>query len=75
MEFIKKGLVFVDKNTLEREGKKTLHFVSLADPATYQNESFILDDSSITDFKQGEIVDVTLIVKNKFSSVKLKKAS
>ena len=74
MEFIKKGLIFVDTNTLEREGKKTLHFVSVADPDTYQNESFILDDSSPRDFKKGEKIDVTLIVKNKFSSVKLKKS-
>lgn len=75
MEFIKKGLVFVDKSTLEREGKKTLNFVSLADPKTYQNETFILDDDSKVSFNQGEIVDAVLIVKNKFTSVKLHKAS
>ncbi|ABW19362.1 hypothetical protein [Alkaliphilus oremlandii] len=75
MEFIKKGLVFVEKNTLEREGKKTLRFVELADPKTYKNEVFLLDDDSKAEFGQGEMVDAVLTVKNKFTSIKLQKAS
>ncbi|SNS03177.1 hypothetical protein SAMN05446037_100322 [Anaerovirgula multivorans] len=74
MEFIKKGLVFVEKNILEREGKKTLRFVELADPKTYKNEQFMLDDDSKADFSQGEMVDAILIVKNRFTSIKLQKA-
>jgi hypothetical protein len=74
MRFVKQGVIFVDKKKVEREGKKTLTFVSVADPATYENETFILNSDSSANFANGEVVDIELIVEGRFSSVLLKKS-
>ncbi len=74
MRFVKQGVIFVDKKKVEREGKKTLTFVSIADPATYENETFLLNSDSGVNFSNGETVDVELIVEGRFSSIVLRKS-
>lgn len=72
MEFVKDGLIFVKKRTLERKDKKTLVFVTLADPVTFESEDFILNDESQSNFEQGAQVNVLLNVENRFSNVVLR---
>ncbi len=69
MVFVKEGLVFVKKRVVEREGKKTLLFVTLADPDTFESNDFILNNESGSNFNQGDPVDAHLVVDNRFSSV------
>lgn len=74
MNFVKNGLVFVERKKVEREGKKTIEFVTVADPQTYENETFILntDYGCPLDLANGVIVDAELIVNNRFTSIVLK---
>lgn len=76
MKFVKDGLVFVEKKRVEREGKKTLEFVTVADPETYESETFILntDYSFPSDLKNGELVNAEVFIENRFTSMSLKRA-
>lgn len=69
MTFYKNGLVFVKERVVQREGKKDLTFVTLADPNTYESNDFLLNDKSQSNFGQGDLLDVELEVEGRYSNV------
>ena len=74
MKFRKNGMVFVEETIIKRDGKKDLEFIMIADPVTYENESFFKSDKMVDEFKKGEKIDVEIEKKGQYVNINCMKA-
>lgn len=72
MVFEKKNVVLVELRNAKSKNGSELNFVVIADPVTYENyEGMLANDVVASDLSQGEIYNAAMVVRGRFSSLRL----
>jgi len=72
----KQNCVLVEVIPVQKDGKKPIKLVKVADRSTFENETFFLNEQESDDnLGQGELVGIELDIKGKFTTATLKRVS